>query len=126
MPLTELTAIICGSASTFRVFFKRHMPSLWGSRENPSVVKRYPHNHSNTGEFALELYSQPRHKEQYLDETTAMDSKSDGGSESGLNSQRSILPGDVDRGIMMSREVKITVSDGEVSRPNQIAPFSQV
>lgn len=102
------------------------MASLWGSRENTSGVKQHPYNHSNTGDFALEPYSQTRHKAEYQDETTAMDGKSDGGSESGLNSQRGVLPGNANRGIMMSREVQITVSDGEASGHSQVAPFTQV
>ncbi|KAK4462751.1 hypothetical protein QBC42DRAFT_326481 [Cladorrhinum samala] len=76
-------AVICGSASTFRVLFKTYAPRLWGSSRygfsgGVNGAAKHPYVQSGSGSFALRTFGQgddkskkPKH------ELTALDSNSE-------------------------------------------------
>lgn len=79
-------AVICGSASTFRVLFKTYMPKLWGSNMRYGLsgqpgARSHPYDQSNSGSFALKPFGQGDDKKPKLSskrgELTALDSNSE-------------------------------------------------
>ncbi|KAK0668448.1 hypothetical protein QBC41DRAFT_121977 [Cercophora samala] len=75
-------AIICGSASTFRVLFKTYMPRIWGgSRYGLSGPggKSHPYDQSHSGSFALKTFGQGDDKRAKVSnhELSALDSNSE-------------------------------------------------
>lgn len=77
-------AIICGSASTFRVLFKTHAPHLWGgSRYGLSGASNggakgsvHPYDQSRSGIFALKTFGQGNDRAD-KSKISAMDSNSE-------------------------------------------------
>lgn len=106
-PLVKKTAIICGSASTFRVFFKTYLPRLWGSYALPSGnSKSHPYAHFHSGNFALNTFGQSqssrRDRKKTMDNDLAeLDSNSEEGIIPKNNTSRTGTGG---RGVVMKSE----------------------
>ncbi|KAK4186371.1 hypothetical protein QBC35DRAFT_387350 [Podospora australis] len=112
-------AVICGSASTFRVLFKTYMPRLWGSNMRYGISGRpggsHPYDQSNSGSFALKTFGQGDDKKSKLSskrgELTALDS----------NSEEAIVPkaskdfGGRNNTIVMNSEFHMEVSENAAS-----------
>jgi hypothetical protein len=127
-PLTSgRTAIICGSASTFRILFKTYLPGLWGSRAVNSGIKGHPYNPSSTGDFALKPYGagsqqQSRNMDLSVNDVNGVDSRSER-----LDSERSTLAGNSKHGIRMSTEFAMKISEPSVDEAgDHIAPYKGV
>lgn len=121
--LRPAIAIICGSASTFRALLKKYVPRLLGSsaRYGTGGMNGHPYNQSSTGDFALKPYGNQLSRDRAGGEP---DSQADMFS-ARPGSQRGILEGGK-KGIMMSKEITVKVTDAEASSQSQVAPFSQV
>lgn len=123
-------AIICGSASTFRILIKTYMPRLWDSRYYGSNMKGHLYNHSSTGDFALKPFGPSRShhlsrdRPRGLHDMTYADCLSEEAPR--LDSDQKALVGGAKKGILMKKEFSMQVTDAGSSSQAHVAPLSQV